>query len=278
MSEQNACGEPVPMVPASDAVIVLPVLPAPAPLCGVPPKKFERNEYGLIADCSVNYVFNDDGTINWRKMINPKFLVPNKQVFERASKPVPKVIDGLEDRELLILLGGIKELAQIRGYHSVSHAVTCPSDDYVVSVCSITWIPNYETENRSITFSAIGDASPLNTTTFGKNYLGPIAENRAFVRSVRNFLKINIVSQEEIPANSSSEPEPMDVSGDLLATTMQQFNVTWEKVKDKLIEEKFDGAKDFTGPHEIPKFKQFELIQRIKDANKKKKAATAAKT
>lgn len=274
MSEQIAMGEPIPEVPpaldASIGLVVLPALPSPAPPCGIPPKKFERNEFGLIADCSVNYTFNEDGTINWRKMINPKFLVPNKQVFERAGKPVPKVIDGLEDRELLILLAGIKELAQIRGYHSVNHLVTSPTNDYVVSVCSISWIPNYETEGRSVTFSAIGDASTFNTTTFGKNYLGPIAENRAFVRSVRNFLKINIVSQEEIPASGvSPEAETLDVSADLLSTTMQVHGVSWEKVKAKLVEEKFPNAETLNSVADIPKFKQFELVERIKKKKKK---------
>ena len=53
----------------------------------------------------------------------------------------------------------------------------------------------YQIDN---TFSAIGDASPNNTESFARFYLGPIAENRAFVRCVRNFLKINVVAQEEL--------------------------------------------------------------------------------
>jgi hypothetical protein len=239
-----------------------------------PPRKIVRNEFGLICDGSVEYIFDDNGLINWRKMINPKFLVPHKQWFERNKKEVPATIDGLEDNQLLILLGGIKELAQVRGYEAVTHMVTSPTNDYVVSVCSIVWTPNYETEGRIITFSAIGDASPFNTNSFGKSYLGPIAENRAFVRSVRNFLRINIVSQEEVSTSGlSPEATTMDVSGDLLSSTMQQFGVSWEKVKSKLVEEGFDGAEKFNSPSDIPKFKQFELIERIKKkaaANKKK--------
>jgi hypothetical protein len=264
MSEQNSPANP-------EATITTPNVELP--IC-VPPRKIQRNEYGLISDGSVSYIFNEDGSINWRKMIKPEFLVPNKQKLEQAKKEVPKTIEGLDDKYLLILLGGIKELAQMRGYEAVTHQVTSPTNDYVVSVCSICWIPNYETEGRHITFSAIGDASPFNTNSFGKSFLGPIAENRAFVRSVRNFLKINIVSQEEVPASGlSPEAETMDVSGDLLSATMQQFGVTWEKLLSKLIEEKFDGAENFKSVSDIPKFKQFELIERIKKkaaANKKK--------
>lgn len=234
----------------------------------IPPKTFRRNEHGLIAD--LDYTFNEDGSLNWRKMVKPEYLVPNKQNFERSGKSVPKSIEGLEDRDLLILLGGIKELAQIRGYNSVKHTVTSPAGDYVASVCSIEWIPNYETEGRAISFSAIGDASPFNTTGFGKTYLAPIAENRAFVRSVRNFLKINILGQEELGA-SPSDQENSDTSSTLLKSTMSNYNVTFDKVKDTLLKEKFDGAEAFSKVEDIPKFKQFELIERIKKASSKPK-------
>lgn len=234
-----------------------------------PPKIFKRNEFGLIEDENVKYVFNDDGTINWRKMTKPEFLVPNKQYFERYKKPVPSSIEGLEDNQLLILLGGIKELAQMRGYESVAHVPMSPANDYVISVCSIRWIPNYETEGRSVTFSAIGDASPFNTNSFAKNYLGPIAENRAFVRSVRNFLKINIVSQEELGAPMGLQEEA-DASSNLLKEVMTAYGVSFEKVKEALIKDKLEGAESFSRLEDVPKFKQFELIERIKKAASKK--------
>jgi hypothetical protein len=139
------------------------------PSVAVPPKTFKRNEYGLIADGSVNYVFNEDGTINWRKMVKPEFLQPNKRVFQRRGKPVPDKIDGLSDMELIILLGGLKELAQVRGYKSIEHTVSAPSGDYVASVCKISWIPNYETEGREVSSSSIGDAHAGNTDGFGRN-------------------------------------------------------------------------------------------------------------
>lgn len=244
----------------------------------VPTKIFKRNEYGLIDDPSVVYVFNEDGTINWRKMIKPEFLVPNKERFEKNGKPVPKSIEGLEDRELIILLGGIKDLAKIRGYSKVHHDVKAPAGDYVVSACSIEWIPNYETENRAVTFTAIGDASVFNTNSFGKSFLAAIAENRAFVRSVRNFLQINIVSQEELGANGSTpqqEPET-DTASSALKEIMTAYGVSFDKVKATLIKDKFDNAETFSKVEDIPKFKQFELIERIKKAASKPKESAAA--
>jgi hypothetical protein len=233
-----------------------------------PPVVFERNLYGLVENKGVNYVFNEDGTINWRKMINPEYLTPSKQWFEKINKPLPKTIEGLEDKALLILLGGIKELAQLRGYSDVTHTVTCPSDNYVVSVCKIVWYPNYETNNLPSTFSAIGDASLENTNGFGKKFLGPIAENRAFVRAVRSFLKINITGQDEVSPIIPAD----EVSDNKLAQAMAKFNVPFEAIKQALIKDKYSGAENLTDITQIGRAKQFELAARI--AKKAEEVAT----
>jgi hypothetical protein len=236
-----------------------------------PPKAFVRNEFGLIENEDVQYIFNESGMIDWRKMVKPEFLVANRQNFEKKNKPVPTSIEGLEDRDLLILLGGIKELAQIRGFTSVKYDVVSPSPEYVVATCSIVWAPNYETENKEVVFSAIGDASTSNTSNFARHYLGPIAENRAFVRCVRNFLKINIVSQEEVgsvkieePSTPSNEFNPKS----LLENIMKDKGISFDVLKAKLIKEKCEGAENFQSTQDIPNVKIFELIVRLKAAKK----------
>ena len=55
-----------------------------------PPSVFKRNEYGLLEDESVNYEFNLDGTVNWRKMVKPEFLVANSDLCKKILKWVPK--------------------------------------------------------------------------------------------------------------------------------------------------------------------------------------------
>lgn len=250
-----------------------PVLGTPAvekPSC-IPPKEFKRNEYGLICDPSVNYVYNQDGTVNWRRMIKPEYLVVKKDNFEKRGKPTPPSTEGLEDKDLLILLAGLKDLAQVRGYDCVTYSTETPSSDYVVATCSIAWIPNFETEGRFITFSAIGDAHHHNNTNYlTKNYLGPTAENRAFVRCVRNFLKIPILGQDEIGG-----PElPEEVPTNLLTETMKKYGVPFEKLREKLIEEKYEGAENLKTVDDLPRSKQFELITRIK--NKAAEQAQAA--
>ena len=221
----------------------------------------KRGTDGLIS--GVDYVFNEDGAIDWRAMVKAQYLVPDRNKTQETDVTL------LPDSQLIILLGGIKELAQIRGYTSVKYAVKCPSPEYVVATCSIDWVPNYETEGHVITFSAIGDASPNNTKSFAKNFLGPIAENRAFVRCVRNFLKINIVSQEELPENKANQTYPEQRQAavgphSLLESAMREKKVTLANVKKRLEDEDYDGATDISTISDIPKVKVFELIERIK--------------
>jgi hypothetical protein len=231
-------------------------------------KQIERDANGLITE--TEYPFTDNGLIDWRKMIRPEFLVANK---DRSGGETD--VTKLKDYQLIILLGGIKELAQIRGYTDVRYDVHSPSPEYVVATCSISWIPNYETEGREVTFSSVGDASPNNTKSFARHFLGPIAENRSFVRCVRNFLKINIVAQEELgnvnlAAESEDSPSSLDPR-DMLSDIMKSKGIGFDTLKDKLIKEKFDGADVLSSVGSIPKIKCFELIERMKKAKVKSK-------
>ena len=82
-----------------------------------------RDEHGLISEPKVEYVFSEDGFVNWRKMVKPEYLVANRQKTQAAD------VTQLEDKDLLILLGGLKDLAQIRGYSSVEYSIKTPSPD-----------------------------------------------------------------------------------------------------------------------------------------------------
>lgn len=242
----------------------------------IPPKVFSRNQYGLICDPSVVYTYNPDGTINWRKMVKTEFLVPHKQLFAKTGKAVPESIEGLSDKELLILLGGIKELAATRGFQSIKYKVVAPNQDYVVTVCEIEWIANYETDGRTVTTSGIGDASPINTTSFGKNYLGPFSENRAFVRCVRQFLRINVVSNEEISEMVEAASE--DVATSLLKEAATKYGITFDMLKAKLVAENVEGSAAFRDFNDIPRMVQFEYIDRIKRKAAEREASEQATT
>jgi hypothetical protein len=234
----------------------------------------KRDEDGLITEPKVEYSFDENGFIDWRKMLNDEWLYPNPTKY-----PASADISKLKDSDLCVLLQGYKDIAQIRGYTDVTYDIISPSADYVVATCSITWKPNYETENEAVIFSAIGDASPANTNGFGALYLGPMAENRAFVRCVRNFLKIGIVGRDELAGNGSptskvATARQASVSTEsgvstanphvVLSSLMGEKGVTFEALVKRLKDEGYNKADKIARVEQIPKIKTFELIERIK--------------
>lgn len=176
--------------------------------------KYNRNSHGLID--SVKYVFNEDGSINWRAMVDPKYLYVNQEWFEARKKAIPESTEGLEDNQLCISLGGIKELAKLRGFTKVKRKLYWPSNEYVAASCTIKWIKNYESCETS--FTEWANASVNNTNSFGSKFLETIASNRSFVRCVRNFLNIHVVGIDEMDriSNLDLQKEMSEDSGSSL--------------------------------------------------------------
>ena len=176
------------------------------------PKLYTRGESGLLDN--VDYVWNDDGSVNWRAMIKEEHLFPNKSWFESRGKDMPRSTEGLEDHQLLIKLGGIKELARLRGFTSCKYELIKCEADHVAAICTMSFIPNYETHGQEVLFQDAANATTQNTSSFATKFLETIACNRAFVRCVRNFLNIHIVGDDEIdksniPAQLSSSLAPL---------------------------------------------------------------------
>jgi hypothetical protein len=236
--------------------------------------KFKRDANGLL-EC-VDYIFNIDNTINWRSMINKEYLVPNRDAFKNQKDINLKELDvaTLADNQLLILLAGIKELAQIRGYTNVNYDIVQAQPDYVAVKCTINWIPNYETGMESISFSALADAHLDNTKDFAKNFLMAIAENRAFIRAVRSFLKINIVGNDEMGKTThiDTEVEPNTLTTQpiaLLQKTMEEYNISFGQIKERALQKKMGGAENWNDINDIPPLSMFTIISGIKNKNKK---------
>ena len=175
--------------------------------------KYSRSKDGLLK--SVKYEYNEDGSVNWRAMVDPKHLFPNKSWFEVRNKAVPTSVDGLQDYQLLIKLAGIKELAKLRGYNSVRYNVIKCEKDHVSIKCEISWIPNFENPisesdfiPASTHFEDVANATTDNTSSFATKFLETIAANRAFVRCVRNFLNVHIVGDDEIDKSNGTPQHP----------------------------------------------------------------------
>jgi len=204
------------------------------------PTLFQRDENGLLKNWQ--YLFNEDGSVNWRGMVMEKHLFPNRSWFEMYKKPLPKTIEGLKDNQLLIKLGGIKELARLRGFRSVSYETVVCESDHVAVKCRIEFIPNYETCNKPVIYEDMANASIQNCSNFAVKFLETIACNRSFVRCVRNFLNIHIVGMDEMDTSDSKGV----VSSPKSSSPSFSPQVSLEKnSKDLLDCEDFDCFKDY---------------------------------
>lgn len=204
--------------------------------------KITRSPDGLID--KKEYKFTPDGFVDWRAMIDPQFLYPNKDFFEIRKMQMPTSVEGLEDKALLIMLGGIKELARLRGFTSVKYSVNHVSANYVVAQCAIEWMGNFETAGQSVVFEDIANATEANTDSFCLKFLETIACNRAFVRCVRNFLNIHIIGADEIDKSKNKAVDISDlVQSSVIPITPQ--GALEKNVNDKLKIFSFEDFKTY---------------------------------
>jgi len=218
---------------------------------------FERDARGLIKN--YNYIFTPEGRVNWRAMLKPEHLYVNSK-SERLSEEFLKkygkearfcktqdIVDlNPEDKFLLINLAGIKFLAHLRGIESyrptVNNVIYDNNYRCVVSctiTANITFIENFETKTSGAfgfhEYSGIGGASLANTFDFAQRYIETIAENRAFVRAIRNYLGINIVGFDEIgPDQGSVVPNVNSTSSAIVPDKVDQTPVTGHNPVDAL--------------------------------------------
>lgn len=204
----------------------------------VGPEKFSRDDNGLLK--AVRYEFNEDGSVDWRAMIREEHLFPNRSWFNARKKDMPSSIDGLKDHQLLIKLSGIKELAKLRGFNSVSYCTEKCEYDHVAVSCTVNWVGNFETGGNSVTFSDMANATLNNTSSFATKFLETIACNRAFVRCVRNFLNVHIVGDDEIDKSSLGPPTAESLTSigslgiDPISILSNQFKTDFNGFKEKL--------------------------------------------
>lgn len=161
---------------------------------------FARNAQGLIE--GIDYPRKPTGEIDWRALLRPEHLYINREYKEeleaRFNKKLKDIdVTKVDDKQLLILLAGIKELARLRGYHSVKQSIYNVGPEKAVCTCQIEFIGNFETGGSPVVFGDVGSASLYSVSGNFQLHLEAIAANRAFVRAVRNYLGVNIVGNDE---------------------------------------------------------------------------------
>lgn len=213
------------------------------------PDIYQRDEHGLLKN--VDYHFNKDGSVDWRSMIKPELLYPNKGWFDMRGQPTPTSTEGLKDNQLLIMLGGIKELARLRGFYSVSFQVQNVDEGYVTARCIIDWIGNYESGSKDyngnytiVSYQDVANATFENTDSFCEKFLETIACNRAFVRCVRNFLNIHIVGADEIDKSDNRKSTPQNSTQAVSNAPITPSALLQSKVEASHGIDSWDGFKD----------------------------------
>ena len=112
------------------------------------------------------------------------------------------------------LLHSLYEIASNPLFCKFSKININSSFELVTVKTTIVWIPNYETNFEEVSYSAIATASLNNTFSFAQKYLGEIAANRGECRAVRGFLRIPILSFDEIgPKDSKNKSGSYESSG-----------------------------------------------------------------
>lgn len=236
-------------------------------------KKIERDENGLIKD--LVYVYNSDGGIDWKSMIPKQFLYINpdakrrdkiEKEYGKAYDELDPIKDNIKDSDLVILLNGLRHLLYLRGHNYVKLIPIESREDFSSVNCEISFIPSYESEGREIIHQDNACATPRNTNSFAQNYLLEIASNRAFCRCIRSFLKIQIVSKEELGA-TISELEPIKVDSTknikMLKDIMEAKNVNWDTLVEKMKKEgKWDDS--YKTISDLPNNIIFDFIGRLK--------------
>ena len=224
-----------------------------------------KDSLGLVK--GVEYKFTDRQEINWRAMVDSKYLYVNKENFIRRKESIPETTEGVKDSDLIIMLAGLRELSFLRGFTSITYRPIIATNEYAATVCKIDWIGNFETNFQPITYEDMACASLLNVGEMVSSYLIEVSANRAFCRAVRNFLKIFIVSKEELPpaksmkANNSNNAEPAKVLADL----MKEKGKNFEETMSKLVAEGYAEFSSYKNWSEIPGDKAFQLVDRFKN-------------
>ena len=179
----------------------------------------KRLENGLVE--GVNYTRDENGRIEWFKLIPRKYLYINTEKKAQIEKRLGKRIDEADESEFLdtdyvINLQGIKYLLDLRGYQSCKTRIDECNPEYAAATCEITFIPNDE-DNFAQTYTACASAHPQNTKSWYAKYLVEASSNRALCRAVRQFLRINAVAQEELggAGGNHSDDEPVNPMGPL---------------------------------------------------------------
>lgn len=198
----------------------------------------------------------EDGTYDWRQIVNPKNLGLNKNHWARQGKDVENIEDDEKeelkrvspDEGLIIFMGGFGEIAARRGVKSIRYPQVSTYGDKSVVVAEITLVPN-EDEPYEVVISGVGNCSPENSSEKFSVFAEALASNRAINRAWRRYLNIQAVSDEELnPKEPKEEVRSIPDWHNVLLTRLQENGLEESDIRGILekngnsLNAKFDGT------------------------------------
>ncbi len=194
------------------------------------------------------YPRHPDNRINWRALVPTEFLYVKPEwqssVLMQQGVLREEQIDltKVEDSKLRIKIGGISHVAHLRGIKSIipSGLVVTPTE--VTSICTVEFLPNAENP-QGLTVGAQASASLYSVTGKFQLYLATIAQNRAFVRAVKQALQINILGDDEVDDKAS-----------------KAFEEALKKGENPLIQKSVETAEPVSGK---PDIKAWERVRTV---------------
>ena len=228
-----------------------------------------NKDTGLIE--GKTYERKEDQTIDWRKMVPDEFLYLNPAQKPQLEKKYGKRYEDIkvsdaEDKELVLLLQGVRFLLNLRGFVSVETTLTSASPEYAAANCRIKFIPNTENPTEQV-YSDSACASHENTRGFGQKYLVEMCSNRAMARCVRAYLNIGIVTREELVEGV----EEVTSGNNKLKDLMERKGLTFALLKSKAAQnpKKYENAESWTSLNDIPTKYYPYLIEALNKVNDK---------
>lgn len=212
---------------------------------------------------------NDEGKVIWRDLIDPKYFYLNKNKCHAKGIPVntlteeetAEIIKTADEDQIIISLDGFRELAYKRGVKSVDISLVQDDPNWKIARCSIEFLPN-EDEPEGYINSDLGDAHIATTHSDFIPYMGALAANRAFIRTVRNYFRIKSLGKEEINPNEKEipvaeyDPRPAGKLNDIL----KKKDLTFENLKE-IIESSQYEWKNWKSSLEIPPPDIFSFLE-----------------
>ena len=181
--------------------------------------------------------------IDWRSKVSPEHVVLNRHAMAKLGvntkiltpEETEKYLREVTDDKKIIKLSGFRELLRIRGYSSLSQNVKAFPDGTVACECTIVFAPHKETNWAAVSYTGVASAGVSNVAPEYSQFLVAIASNRAFCRTVREFLGISTVSDEELNPNeevkvADSPSKPIE----LVKKKCEESGISFETLKKAL--------------------------------------------